>query len=344
MVKTTIDDVASLAGVSIKTVSRVANNEPNVRESTRLKVNDAIVALNYKPNQSARSLASRRSYLIALLYDDPSMYEIPSSGYVVNIQQGVLKICKSKNYDLLIHPCAYKDKEIHHEIRALIEHARPDGLVLAPPLSGMPNIVRAISKTGIPFSGIAPGTDVSQQSVVETDDKEACREMTQYLASLGHRRIAFITGHPDHKAVASRYDGFKAGLEASGLKLYKSLVKNGDNSFLSGEQCATKLLEAKKPPTAIFASNDDMAAGTLRAAKRLGVDVPKDLSVAGFDNIPLAQQVYPSLTTINQPLEPMAARATELLLARLGANTKPSAPELIKAQLVIRESTGPVPG
>lgn len=339
----TIDDVARLAGVSIKTVSRVTNDEPNVREDTRAKVSKAIKALNYRPNLAARNLASRQSYLIGLLYDDPSAYEIPSASYIINIQGGALLACEEQNFNLLIHPCVYTSKGIASEITALIDRSRLDGLVLAPPLSDMSTIIRAIDKAGKPFARIAPGDKTDRQSAVRTDDREICAEMTRYLASLGHRRIAFITGHPDHKAVAKRYLGYQDGLKDSGLKFYRTLVKEGDNSILSGEQCGEKLLRSASPPTAIFAGNDDMAAGVIRVAHRLGVKVPDDVSVAGFDDIPLAQTIFPSLTTVNQPLTAMAHRATEMLISRLRTNTPADASETIESRLVLRESTGPAP-
>lgn len=339
----TIDNVAKLAGVSIKTVSRVANNEPGVRDETRIKVTKAIEALNYRPNLAARNLASRQSFLIGLLYDDPGAYEIPSASYIINIQDGVLRACKERNYDLLIHPCDYKSEGIADEVTALIEHSRLDGLVLAPPLSDMSTIIRAIDKAEKPFARIAPGDKTDRHSAVRTDDREVCAAMTRHLASLGHRKIAFITGHPDHKAVAKRYLGFQDGLKDCGLKLYKSLVKEGDNSIRSGEECGEKLLTAAIRPTAIFACNDDMAAGVIRVALRLGLNVPGDVSVAGFDDIPLAQTIFPSLTTVNQPLAAMAHRATEMLINHIRARAPSDISETIEAQLMLRESTGLAP-
>ena len=343
MAKPTIEDVAELAGVSIKTVSRVVNDEANVRDVTRARVQRAIAELNYSPNQSARSLASRRSYLIGLLYDDPSLYQIPSSSYVISIQEGVLKACKARKYDLLIHPCVYQDRRIATEIRSLIEHSRLDGLVLAPPLSDMSRIISAVEASGTPLARIAPGSSGGGHPIVRTNDREVAAAMTQYLASLGHQRIAFITGHRDHKAVANRYLGYEDALRDSGRKLQARYVCAGDNSFKSGEHCAASLLEARTRPTAIFASNDDMAAGVLRVAQRLGLSVPGDLSVAGFDDIPLAQQVYPSLTTIRQPLAQMAELATSMLIDALEGGPQSPDPYSIDSTLVIRDSTGPVP-
>ena len=343
MPKVTIDDVAELAGVSIKTVSRVVNQEPNVREATRAKVEAAIAKLNYQPNKAARNLASHHSHLIGLIYDDPGYYKTPSAGFVIRMQQGALSACHASNYELLIHPCQYRKQDIGKEIKTLIERARPDGIVLAAPLSNMPKIVRAIEATGTPLVRLSPGTRNGKQLSVVTNDREISAEMTRYLASLGHTRIAFITGHPSAKAVGNRYLGYLDGLEQSGLKLSERLVMAGDNSIGSGEECALQLLKLTNRPTAIFAANDDMAAGVIRVADRLGIKVPDELSVAGFDDIALARQVYPALTTINQPLSAMAEHAAVALIAAVRGKRPLLGTETVPAKLQIRESTGPAP-
>ena len=343
MSKATIDDVAALAGVSIKTVSRVVNKEPNVREGTRERVRKAIEKLDYRPNPSARSLAGKRSYLIGLLYDDPSLYDNPSSNYIVNIQQGALRICKSENHDLLIYPCNYKDKNLNSEIRSLISHSRLDGLILTPPLSDKKSMVATIRKTGTPVVRIAPGDMTAPQSAVSTNDRDICAKMTEYLASLGHTRIAFITGNRDHKALENRYLGYQDGLSNCGLKFLQGLVREGDNSFGSGEACTRKFLQSKNPPTAIFACNDDMATGVIRVAHQMGFHVPNELSVAGFDDIPLAQQIYPALTTIRQPVRTMAETAVEILMDQVASRPTSEKIHRIDAVLKIRESTGPAP-
>lgn len=343
MSKATIDDVARLAGVSIKTVSRVVNREPNVRESTRENVEKAIAELDYRPNQSARNLASHKARLIGLIYDDPSVYDVPSAGYVIRMQHGTLRACGQSNYELLIHPCRYRDSNVVHELQGVIERARPAGIVLAAPLSNMPKIVRAIAATGTRYVRLSPGVHKGKGFAVATNDREFSAEMTRYLASLGHRRIAFIKGDARHKAVGNRYLGYRDGLEQSGLEFSERLVAEGDNSIASGMACATRLLGMKDRPTAIFAANDDMAAGVMRVAAEQGIDVPGQLSVAGCDDISLAQQIYPSLTTIRQPLAAMAERAVLALIDDLREDTPRSGVEIIPATLKIRESTGPAP-
>ena len=343
MPRATIFDVATLAGVSIKTVSRVVNGEPNVRPSTKERVDKAVSELAYRPDQSARNLASHRSHLIGLVYDDPAAYETPSSGYIIKMQQGALKACRAARSELLIHPCNFRDRNAVARLKSLIGETRLAGIILAAPLSNMPKIVRAIEATGTPLVRLSPGKQKGKDLSVSTNDREVSAEMTRYLAGLGHKRIAFITGDPDHKAVANRFLGYQDGLQQSGLKFSDRLVVAGDNSFASGEACAEKLLTRKKLPTAIFAANDDMAAGVLRVANRLGVEIPRQLSVAGFDDTALARLVDPPLTTIRQPLVRMAERAAEMLIKGNAGDTDAISPESVPATIKIRESTGPAP-
>jgi LacI family transcriptional regulator len=343
MQRATIDDVAELAGVSIKTVSRVVNREPNVRDATRAKVEQAIAELRYQPNLSARNLASQRARLITLIYDDPSNYENPSAGYVIRMQSGALSACRTAGYRLVIYPCDFRHKAIDAELKSMLEHARPQGVVLAAPLSNMPKLVNAIVASDTPMVRLSPGTGGAKQYVVATNDREISAEMTRHLASLGHRRIAFIHGDPSHKAVANRYLGYRDGLQQSGLEFSERLTAQGDNSFGSGEAAGAQLMRMTNPPTAIFAANDDMAAGVLRAARLLDVDVPGQLSVAGCDDISLARQLCPTLTTIRQPLSRMAERAALVLIGHGNDESPLQGSEIVPAAIEIRESTGPVP-
>lgn len=343
MSKATIFDVAKMAGVSIKTVSRVVNGEPNVRESTKERVQVAVANLNYRPDQSARNLASQRSHLIVLVYDDPTLYEIPSAGYIMRLQSGVLKACQSAHSELLIHPCNYRDREIGSQLRSLIEQTRPEGIILAAPLSNMTPIIDAIAATRTPYVRLSPGNGGIEEYCVGTSDRESSAEMTRYLASLGHKKIAFVAGNSSHKAVGNRLLGYKDGLKNTGLPYNKELVAQGDNSFGSGVECAERLLKLPTPPTAIFAANDDMAIGVIRVAGQFGISVPGELSVAGCDDIALARQSFPTLTTIRQPLESMAERAALALIKGKNGGTPKPEKEIIPATLQLRESTGPAP-
>ncbi|MEJ2604854.1 MAG: LacI family DNA-binding transcriptional regulator [Gammaproteobacteria bacterium] len=340
MGRATIEDVASRAGVSIKTVSRVVNHEPNVRPGTRERVEQAIRDLRYRPNTSARSLAGKRSFLIGLLYVKPA------ASYIINILTGAVDACRAGGFELLLHPCRYTDTDLPRQISELAGNTRLDGLILTPPLSDMEALVAELDRSGVAVARIAPGAHGDPARSVRTNDEEICAELTRYVASLGHRDIGFIVGHPDQLAVQQRYTGFLRGLEQAGLSMRKSFVCHGDNSFESGVECGRRLLQRKRRPTAILASTDDMAAGVIRTAHELGIRIPAELSVTGFDDVPLAHKVWPALTTIRQPMQAMGEQATALLLERLrnGRNDREGGePALIPSELVIRDSTGPVP-
>ena len=342
--RATIGDVATLAGVSIKTVSRVVNREPNVRAATQEKVEGAIAELKYHPNPSARNLASHRARMIVLVYDDPSAYEAPSAGYIIKMQEGALRACRPAGFELLIYPCNVRDADVGAQLQERIGQLVPSGIVVAAPLSNAKSILDSVKATDTPYVLLSTGNGNGARFEVATNDREISAEMTRHLASLGHQRIAFINGDPSHKAVSNRLTGYTDGLEQSGLPFAQELVADGDNSIGSGEACAEQLLSLEQPPTAIFAANDDMAAGVIRVAARKGIRVPEDLSVAGCDDITLAKIVFPSLTTIRQPLRAMAEAASNALID--GARGTPRDPglETIPATIEFRDSTGPVPG
>lgn len=336
MATATIRDVAKLAGVSIKTVSRVINKEANVREETRRKVERAIDKLEYRPNPSARKLASTRSYVVGLLYDDPS------ASYLTSVQSGALRASRAEGYDVVIYPCRYRDPRLVASVSSLIKSRSVDGLILTPPLSDMMPLRQKLDELGISFALIAPADDSSSDCSIRTNDREVCAEMTCYLASLGHRRIGFVKGHRDHGDIGNRYLGYRDGLRSCGLEFDRKIIRRGDNSFESGQECARRLLELSDPPTAIFAANDEMAAGVIKIAHEKGLDIPGDLSVAGFDDIPLASRIWPSLTTIHQPVEEMAERATAILLRKMRGEEIGEVGHTIESRIVVRDSTGPV--
>lgn len=334
MAKATIDNVAALAGVSIKTVSRVVNKEPNVRQATRDKVLKAIEALDYRPNLSARSLAGNRSYVIGLLYDNPS------ANYVIDVQDGVLTTCRAQGYDVLIHPCNHQQPDLEREVGDLLRQTRIDGVILTPPLSDVMSILDVLRERQIPFVRIAPTLKKSISPYVETNDAEAAYDMTCELIALGHERIGFVAGHPDHRAVTHRFEGYRAALVENDIPLDEALVVQGYNSFESGEAAAGTLLALEQAPSAIFAANDDMAAGVMMVAHQQGLRIPGDLSVAGFDDTPVAHQIWPSLTTVRQPIQAMAQKATELLLKQLKGKDVQLPASMLSSSLIRRDSTG----
>ncbi len=329
-----INDVALAAGVAIKTVSRVLNNEPNVREETRTRVLEIVKQLNYHPSLSARSLAGRRSYLIGLVYENPS------ANYIVDVLHGARARCREGRFQLLSHQVIGRGEEMERDVLGLVDQTHLDGLVVTAPLSESVELIKTLDQREIPFVRIAPNEFQHESPYADMDDEGAAREMTRYLIGLGHRRIGFIVGHPDHVASGQRLRGFKAEMAAHGLEVEQQLFKQGYFVFESGLEAARELLTSPQPPTAIFASNDDMAAGVLMAAHELGIDVPGELSVAGFDDTYIARTVWPRLTTVHQPTYDLAYTATNLLLDMLETGEIPK-PARLAHRLVCRESTAP---
>ncbi len=331
--KTTISDVASLAGVSIKTVSRVVNKEGNLREVTRDKVLKAIKKLRYTPNLSARGLAGHHSFLFAVLYDNPS------ANYILDVQNGVLQECRKEGFDLLIHPCDTGSKKLFEDICTLVEKSRVAGLILTPPLSDMLSLQKKLQNAKIPFVRIAPANHDLISPYVHCDDEAAACRMTEHLLSLNHTEIAFIKGHPGHGASGLRLAGYKKALKQARLSINRKLIRQGHFDFSSGVRCSKELLALESPPTAIFACNDDMAAGVLYTAHAMNVAVPGQLSVVGFDDTPVAQQIWPALTTVKQPIGKMAQAATALLIATLRKNSDHNIVQAFECALEIRDST-----
>lgn len=330
-----IDDVAAEAGVSIKTVSRVVNREPNVRPETRERVEAAIAKLKYRPRMSARSLAGNRSFTLGLIYGHPGAH------YVLDIQEGVLETCRPLGYELVIRPGDVHSGGLMHELNELIHDKRIDGVLLSPPISDQLEVIARLQQAGIPLVRIAPTVDKDAHPFVETNDLQASEALTRELIEQGHQRIAFITGHPDHRAVGLRFDGFRKAMQEAGLAIDPALVVAGDNLFDAGQRAGLKLLQMAAPPTAIFAANDDMAGGVVKAAHALSVRVPEDVSVVGFDDAPIARQIWPSLTTIQQPIRDMARTATHLLIDQLRAGESAPRDSMHPAKLIVRESVAP---
>ncbi len=309
--RNTISDVAKAAGVSIKTVSRVLNKERYVRAATRDKVEAAMAAMAFSPSIAARSLAGHRSHQIALIYDNHSPY------YIHAIQEGVWARCRDEDVRMLAQPADVASKTIVAEVGGLIDETRVDGIILSSPVTDCAPVLEELERRGIPFVRISPGTNHALTSSVYMDDAQAADDMTTHLINLGHRVIGFVVGHPNHMASEQRLFGYRRALDRAGIPYEPGLVHPGEFDFASGVAAAHALLSYPRRPTAIFASNDDMAAGVLTVAHAKGLRLPEDLSVAGFDDTPLAQLVWPPLTTIRQPTRDLAYAAASLLFEKV---------------------------
>lgn len=332
--RTTIIDVAREAGVSYKTVSRVLNGEPHVKDELRERVQEAAKRLNYHPNILAQGLVRRRSFLLGLVYENPS----PS--YVVELQMGVLDRLKTERFRLVVFPVR-SVRDNAGEIVGLLRSAALDGVILGPPASDHPGILAELQAVGMPFSRIAPTRllEIGPNNLL--DDVAAARETAAYLIGLGHRDIAIIKGDPTHHSSEARLIGYSHALAEAGVAMRLDRIEQGDYSFESGYACAQRILSARVRPTAILAQNDDMAVGALMAARDAGLSVPGDLSITGFDDSEVSRIVWPRLTTVRQPVYDMAVSAADMLIARLDGR----APEhdLMHAHtFLIRESAGPV--
>ena len=337
----TIQDVARTAGVSAMTVSRVVNGEKNVRESTREAVLEAIRHLNYSPNTAARTLAAGEATHIGLLYANPS------AAYLSQFLVGALDGARRTGSHLLIEACEGESGDEQAEATRRFAQTNVEGVILPPPLSESKPVQEELEAAGIPVVSVAMGLAPEGSLNVRIDDFAAAAAMTRHLLDLGHRRIGFIAGHPEHIASIERLRGFRACLADYGLDPEQALVEQGYFTYRSGLSAAERLLGGEDRPTAIFASNDDMAAATVNVAHRWGLHVPDDLSVVGFDDTAPATIVWPELTTVRQPVAAMAEAALHLLLADLKARRfggPPPATELVlDHELILRESSGPPP-
>lgn len=331
-----MQDVADRAGVSPKTVSRVVNNEPRVSESTRKKIQKVIDELSFQPNKSAQSLAADRSLLIGLLYDNPS------STYVVDLQAGVLGVCHKFGYGLVIHPCENDSPELIQRLRELLDSSRMDGLILTPPMTENQELLDFLVSSGTPYVLISPLDNSQSELSVSVDDSVITQQAIQSLIDFGHQRIGFITGVRKRSGSEMRLLGYQQALEKNNISYDESLVVEGNFTFGSGVLAAQELLRHENPPTAIFASNDYMAAGVMKAALQLRISIPHELSLCGFDDTPVAGYMSPGLTTIRHPLERLASHAGELLIRQLKKHTQPFEAETLKSELILRGSTGPV--
>jgi LacI family transcriptional regulator len=324
----TIKEVAELAGVSQMTVSRVLNRRETVKESTRVKVEEAIRELNYRPNLLARGLAGGKSLFIGLVFHNPS------NPYLGELLVGALQACRDEGHHLVIED--FTSEDISQNGPAFVERlggAGLDGVIVAPPISEDDNILDALAAAQIVTVLIAP-KDVSKTDIsVSIDDAKAAEEMTEHVLEHGHRRIGFIRGPDNQSSSRRRFRGFKAAIARHGIAVDEGYVAQGDYTYRSGMLAAEAILALPERPTAIFASNDDMAAGVVASAQRLGIKVPDDLSVVGFDDTMFATAILPQLTTVRQPIADMAAESVHLLSRHLRAHASKADSHALASEL-----------
>jgi len=306
----TLADVAELAGVSPKTVSRVVNADANVREATREKVRAAIAQLDFKPNLAARSLAAARSFLIGTIMPAVSVF------YYHEVYRGAARACRDHGYHLVIEEFDADSESAVDFYRRHLSRTAYDGFLLPPPLGDDRDLLDALDQDGIRYARIAPATDVDRSASVYADDAAGVRDLVDHLWSAGYRRFGIVTGSPDHAATALRRDSYRDAIGACGGDASEVIeveaVWQGE-MIETGLHAAHAILDQSAMPIAIFCFNDEIAAGVAALAHQRGLHIPRDVAIAGFDDSEIAQLIWPSLTTIRQPIAEMAELATKSL-------------------------------
>lgn len=329
----TINDVARLANVSKKTISRVINNSPLLRQETRDRVLKIIEEVGYQPDPQARGLAFRRSFLIGLIYDNPN------AQYVIDMQQGILDVIRGSGYELLVHPCSRQHPNFLSDIRKFVERQRLFGVVLPPRMSEEEALGPLFDEIGCPYVRIAAVALDPARRMVVTHDRKGAAEAARHLADLGHKVIGHISGPSTFRSAHERHAGVIEGLASRGLDFDPRYHAEGGYTFDSGILAGHALLALDPRPTAIFAGNDEMAAGVYRAAREAGLDIPHDLSVIGFDDSPVAAKVWPPLTTVRLPIREMGAIAARKLLAQAPGAPPEGRDITVQPALIVRQST-----
>ncbi len=330
--KVTINDIARLAKVSKKTVSRVLNDHPIVRDETRARVKKVMAEQGYAPDPQARALAFRRSFLIALTYDNPSPQ------YVVNMQRGILDQLDGTDYQLVLHPVDRTEAGFIQKVERFVERHRPAGVIMPPSVSEDENLCEMLRAQDCKYVRIASVDLDKSSNLVRTHDAEGAAQAARHLASLGHTRIAHIHGPKSFRSAHERLAGFKAGLAEFGLELDEALTLEAGYTFDSGVRAASNLLSRANRPTAVFAGNDEMAIGVYTSARKLGLAIPDDLSIVGFDDTPMASRIVPALTTVRLPIRDMGSEAARGLL-RLIAGQDEAENKSFSHEIIVREST-----
>jgi LacI family transcriptional regulator len=320
------------------TVSRVLNGERHVSAQARARVQDAIEALDFQRNAFARGLPGSRSFLICLVI--PEM--IPA--YVAEFQHGAIECCRAKGYHLVVLPYDDGADNPVEVVAGALASLRPDGFLLLPSITDDPAVLDMLDRSETPYVRMAPLTQPERASSISMDDVEAARRMTTALLDLGHRRIGFFTGPPDHAASVWRLEGYRLALEARGLAMEPWLVRSGEGVFEGDETEVIALLDEPDPPSAVFAFNDEIALAVMAVAYRRGLSVPEDLSVAGFDDSELSRLSWPPLTTVRQPIFAMAGAAAELVIAQAEAGTRRVEHRRLDFDLVFRGTIAPPRG
>ena len=331
----TINDVARIAGVSKKTVSRVINRSPLLNEETRRKVEEVIEGLSYIPNPQARALALRRNFLIGLVHDNPNAQT------VMNVQQGMLEALRGTEFEMVVRPVDRGSATMLEDLRHFLERQRLFGVLLMPPISENDSVAKLCADIGCRYIRMGSAPLDKPANIVASNDRQAVREATEHLIANGHRRIGLVAGPHGFRSALERRLGFEDALGDAGIALPRSMIADGNYTFESGLVAAERLLDLMPRPTAIMSCNDEMAAGVIHAARQRGLEIPRDLSIIGFDDTPIAAHVWPPLTTVRWPIASMARSAALKLIAGIDGDDRDAdveEPSLFLSTLIRRGS------
>jgi LacI family transcriptional regulator len=336
--KVTINDIARIAGVSKKTVSRVINRSPLVQGDTRERIEAVIQRYRYVPDPQARGLAFRKSFLVGLVYDNPN------AQYIVNVMEGALDGLRGSDFELVVHPCDRQSPELVVGVQRFAVRQKLRGVILLPPVSENDALAHALAEVGCDYVRVSYAQLDAPERMVYSNDREAVAAVAEYLVSLGHRTIGYVTGPAGFMSTRERQEGFAAALVRHGIGLEPGLVAQGGYTYESGLVAGEALLARRPRPTAIFASNDEMAAGVYRAADRAGLSIPADLSIVGYDDTPIAARLLPPLTTVRLPIREIGRAAARRLVATAGGESDATAAAFLLPHLVVRDSCAPPKG
>ncbi|WP_022681846.1 LacI family DNA-binding transcriptional regulator [Sphingobium bisphenolivorans] len=336
--KLTINDIARLAGVSKKTVSRVINRSPLLNRETRDRVEKIILDTGYVPNPQARALALGRNFLIGLVYDNPN------AQMVLSMQRGILEALRGTEFELVVRPVDRGSGAVMDDILGFVIRQRLFGVIVLPPLSESDALAQLLDEAGCRYVRMGSALLDDNEHMVASNDREAVADAVRHLIAQGHQRIGLIAGPHGFRSAKERREGFEMALSEAGISLPRSFIADGEYTFESGIAASENLFALSPPPTAIFASNDEMAAGVLYAARLRGIDVPEQLSIIGFDDTPLTTRVWPPLTTVRWPIAAMGrSAALKLIGTAVGDQGEASEPSLFSSTLIRRSSVAPPP-
>lgn len=328
----TINDVARLAGVSKKTVSRVINRSALLSKDTRTKVEAVIADLGYVPNPQARALALRHNFLLGLLHDNPNAQT------VLNFQEGVLDAIRDTEFALVVRPVDRHSPAMMDDIRRFLELQRLYGVLILPPISENDALAQLCLEMGCGYVRMGSALLDDEEHIVASNDRDVVGQAVDHLVELGHSKIALIEGPAGFRSAFERREGFMAAMHAHGLAVPPEWHVQGTYRFESGIAAAARLLDVPDRPTAIFASNDEMAAGAFHAARQRDLKVPDDLSIIGFDDSPIAAHIWPPMTTVRWPVREMGRAAALKLITPADPGAQASR---FPAKLVKRLSVAP---